>query len=373
MRMDKILKILISVLALLSFTQQNLMAQCDEELVEQAIKESGMDALFIREFKVEQGEIKFDIAQRSNNRKRLKLNRSRKSKASGVAVTRAVEVSKYNVRLHTGMQYRFNIVNDTSSQTRALLQLRKGNEVLGSTFDTEKREDIGHFNYFCQDGSQYQVLLSFLDGNPGCAVGILSVVINDSTVTEALLDSTKTNNVLYAGADNYIDIASTTNPKGSLEVSISRGKIEEEGGLYKINVSKEGPLVVDVTAIDSLGNVTEKFKSEFVVQDSRMPSVTFMGSTGGIISKIEILNSMAHISVNNWQWKNSYRLKMFTVAEHLSSNGISAINTSNLTTRQLNIIKDLDNGQTFYIKDIVLEDKKGQVYNLPPLGFIISD
>jgi len=33
----------------------------------------------------------------------------------------------------------------------------------------------------------------------------------------------------------------------------------------------------------------------------------------------------------------------------------------------------LKNGETFYIKDIEIEDSKGRVYQLSPIGFIVSE
>jgi len=343
--------IVVVLVALLVFSQtQFITAQCNDELVDRAITNSGMDALFIREFKIKQGEKKKRKKQR-----------------------RAVSIAKYSVRLHQGIQYRFNIENDKQSQTKAMLQLRKSNLVHANTYDIENKKDIGQFDFLCQEAGQYQVLLTFLDGNPGCAVGVLSVVINDSTITSGLMDSVKTQNILYADIDNYVDIASSTNPNGSLEVSINRGTINEEGGLYRIYVKEEGPVTIDVTALDSLGKVSETFKSEFNVQKRSMPSISFLGSSGGLIRKDEVLGSMPYLTVNNWRWSDSFRLKMFTVAKNLTSTGISVVNTNMMSSRQLNTIRELKEGETFYIKDIVVEDKNGQVFNLPPLGFIISD
>ncbi|MDF1549427.1 MAG: GldM family protein [Bacteroidales bacterium] len=338
------------VMILLFSSYLSINAQCNDELVDKAISKSGMDALFIREFKIKQGFEK----------------RKKKDK-------RVTSIAKYNVRLHDGILYRFNLENDLQSETKAILQLRKGNLLFASTYDVEKQEDIKSFDYLCPEGGQYQVLLSFLDGNKGCAVGVMSVVINDSTATGALADSIKNENILYAGVDNYIDIASSTNPNGTLKVAIDRGIIEPEGGLYRVFVEEEGTVNVNVTALDSLGQVTETFKTEFVVQKRSMPTVSFLGSSGGLIRKDEILHTMPYLSLNNWRWSDSYRIKMFTVAESIISTGISAVGTNMLSTRQLNIIKDLKAGETFYIKDIVVEDKNGQVFNLPPLGFIISE
>lgn len=201
----------------------------------------------------------------------------------------------------------------------------------------------------------------------------MSAVVNDSTVTGGLLDSTQTQSILYAGTDNFIDIASSTNPKGTLEVSISRGIISQDGGLYRVYVDEAGPVTIDVTALDSLGNVSETFKKEFTIQKRSLPSITFLGSSGGIIRKDEVFASMPYLTINNWRWSDSFRLKMFTVSKSLTSNGVSNTSSNMISSRQLNLIRELDSGETFYIKDIVVEDKNGQVYNLPPLGFIISD
>ncbi len=328
------ISILLVGLFILSLASSSF-AQCNEELVDKAITNSGMDALFIREFKIKQGDKK----------------KRRKDK-------RAVSVSKYSVRLNEGIQYRFNIENDEHSQTKAILQLRKGSLLHASTYELENQTDVGRFDFLCKEGGQYQVLLSFLDGNPGCAVGVMSVVVNDSTVTGGLLDSTQSQNILYAGTDNFIDIASSTNPKGKLEVSISRGTIDEEGGLYRVYVAEEGLVTVDVTALDSLGEVSEKFKTEFNVQKRSLPSVTFLGSSGGIIRKDEVLGSMPYLTVNNWRWSDSFRLKMFTVSKSLTSAGVSNTSSNMMSSRQLNLIRELNSGETFYIKDIVVEEDK---------------
>ncbi len=344
----KISTALLTMLILVSgFTTH---AQCNDSLIDRAIAKSGMDALFIREFKIKQGDKK--------KKKRQK---------------RAIAVAKYNVRLNEGILYRFNIENDEKSQSKAILQLRKGSLLYASTYSSENQKDKLSFDYLCPETGSYQVLLSFLDGNKACAVGIMSVVINDSTITGALADSVKIDNILYASIDNYIDIASSTNPNGTFKVSISKGNIEKEGGLYRIFVKEEGVVTVNVTALDSLGQITETFKTEFKVQNRSMPSVEFLGSSGGLISKNEILSSYSYLTVNNYKWSDSYKIKMFTVAKNLSFAGISVVGTNIISSRQKEIIENLKNGGTFYIKDIVVEDKNGQVYKLPPLGFIVSE
>ena len=325
-------------------------AQCNDTLIDRAIVNSGMDALFIRDFKIKQG------------------YKTRKRKQKTI-----ISVAKYNVRLHKGILYRFNIENDVRSQTKAILQLQTKGLLHASTYNLKKQTNTNNFDYLCSEDAQYQVLLSFLDGGKACAVAIMSVVINDSTITSALTDSVKIDNILYVGIDNYVDIASSTNPNGSLKVSINRGVIEKEGGLYRIFVKEEGDVTVKVTALDSLGKLTETFKTVFNVQNKSMPQVTFMGSSGGLVTKNKILSAYSYLTVSSFNWSDTYSIKMFTVSTTIASRGISVLSTNTVSVRQKAIIEKLKNGETFYIKDIIVEDKNGQVYNLPPLGFIISD
>lgn len=325
-------------------------AQCDDKLVDRAIEKSGNDALFIREFKIKQSD---------NDRKKKQK--------------RAASIAKYDVRLNQGFVYRFNVENDQNSESKALIQLRKENLILASTYNTEKQIDDQNFDYFCKETGQYQVYISFIEGNSGCAVGILSAVIQDSTTVASFADSAGVENILYSGVENYVDIAASDIPNGKLEVSISRGSIVPEGGLYLILVDDEGPVTVNVVARDSMNRITETFKSEFKVFKPILPTVSLLGSSGGLIKKSDIVNSLTELSINNWNSNLKFKIKNFTISNNLSAEGASVLGNNRLSLRQISLIKELRNGETFYIKNIEIEDSNGKVYQLAPLGFIISD
>ena len=325
-------------------------AQCDVKLVDRAIEKSGNDALFIREFKIKQ----------SVNDKKKKQKR-------------AASIAKYDVRLNQGFVYRFNIENDQNSESKALIQLRKDNLVLASTYNSESKTDEQNFDYFCEESGPYQVYISFIEGNSGCAVGIISAVIQDSTTMNSFVDSTGMENLLYAGVENYVDIAASDIPGGKLEVSISRGTIVPEGGLYLIQVEESGPLTVNVIARDSLNRVTETFKSEFMVLKPILPTVSLMGSSGGLIKKDEIANTLAELTINKWSSDLEFKIKKFSITTNMVTDGYGVSGSNRLSIRQIALIKELENGDTFYIKNIEIEDSKGKVYQLAPLGFIISD
>jgi|GEM_PF-5912185 hypothetical protein len=48
---------------------------------------------------------------------------------------------------------------------------------------------------------------------------------------------------------------------------------------------------------------TETFKPEFQVNDFIIPTVSFLGSNGGIIEKNEIVNLMKELNINTWRTK----------------------------------------------------------------------
>jgi len=325
-------------------------AQCDDKLVDKAIEKSGNDALFIREFKIKQTE--------NDKKKRQK---------------RAASIAKYDVRLNQGFVYRFNVENDQNSDSKALLQLRKNNLVLASTYNSESNTDEQNFDYLCDESGPYQVYISFIEGNSGCAVGILSAVIQDSTTMQSFADSTGLENILYAGVENYVDIAASDIPGGTLEVSISRGTIVPEGGLYLIQVDEPGPLTVHVTARDSTSRITETFKSEFMVNKTILPTVSLMGSSGGLIKKDEIVNSLAELTINKWSSDLKFKINKFSITNNMVTDGYTVSGSNRLSIRQIALIKELKNGDTFYIKNIEIEDSNGKILQLAPLGFIISD
>jgi hypothetical protein len=156
-------------------------------------------------------------------------------------------------------------------------------------------------------------------------------------------------------------------------VSISRGTIEKEGGLFKIRVDEPGKVVVDVIAKDKNGKVTETFNSEFIVSSPMLPVVSFARNYGGIIKKSDILDSDHVLELNNYRNDLQFKIKRFTITKRLSMPGIINENDNRLNYRQLSLIKELIPGDTFYVTNIEIEDTKGKTYQLQPVGYIIGE
>jgi hypothetical protein len=321
------------------------LAQCDEKLVDLAIKNCGKDALFVREFTI-------------------KNMKERKKKVSNSAT--------FDVRLNQGYIYRFYLENTPDAQGIAMLQLYDRNLLLGNTYNENTKQNEKTFDFLCSERKNYQVILSFVDDKNGCAAAVMGIVIKDTTNLATLASELPASNVLYSKVDNYLSIAASEAPAARLEVTISEGKITEDDGLYRVNVDKTGPVTIETTVRDSLGNIREMVRSNFMVQ-AALPGLNLQGSNGGLLMKEKLTGNQIQLQLENVQENNPYEMESFSIAQNLHEIGLKADKTLNLNVKQLNFLKSLKNGDTFYIKDIMVKNKEGQLFKLQPLGFIILD
>ena len=340
-------KRLITLAIIMAFVfSASIHAQCDESLVDKAIEESGIDAIFIRDFKIKQ-----------LNKKSLR-NKS---------------VKHFDVRLKGGLTYRFNVQNAKEYEGKAILQLYTENLLLASTYNIENQFNEEMFDFICDETGKYQVLMSFVEAKKGCATGIMSVVINDTLDIEDIIDSNMVQNILYSGVDNFLDIAVSDIPNGKVEVSISRGTMEEDDGMYLIKIDKPGPVVIEVIARDSLGNITETLKAPFDVRLPVLPSLSIDGQSGGLIQKEDIFRRNPQMILKGGGTNLQFRIVEFSISKSQYSRGFTEKNTHYLNSTQLNFIRNLKNGDTFFIKDIIIEGTNGIRYKIDPVGFIILD
>jgi len=321
-------------------------AQCDENLVDKAIMESGIDAIFIRDFKIKQ------------LKKRSLKNTSPKH---------------FDIRLKKGLTYRFNVQNAKEYEGKAILQLYMENLFLASTYNIENKSDEKVFDFICDETGKYQVLMSFIEARKGCAAGIMSVVINDTLEIADIVDSNMVQNILYTGVDNFLDIAVSDIPGGKVEVSITRGTIVEDDGMYMVKVDKPGPVIIEVIAKDSLGNITETLKAPFEVRLPTLPDLSIDGHSGGLIQKTDIFIRKPQVLLKGGGANLQFRIVEFTISKSQYGSGFTVKNTQFLSSTQQNLIRSLKKGNTFFIKDIVIEGSNGINYKLKPLGFIIRE
>ncbi|MEN8119288.1 MAG: GldM family protein [Bacteroidota bacterium] len=341
-----IMLLLVMAIMLVFVPDVTLHAQCDESLVDKAIEESGIDVIFMQDFNIKQ-----------LKKKSLKNT----------------QIEHFDVRLKKGLTYRFNVQNAKEYEGKAILQLYMENLLLASTYNIENKVDEQVFDFICDETGKYQVLMSIMEGKKACATGIMSVVINDTLKIADIIDSNKVQNILYAGVDNFLDIAVSDIPNGKVEVSISRGTIKEDNGMYLIKVDNPGAVIIEVIAKDSLGDITETLKAPFDVRLPVLPSLSIDGQSGGLIQKEDIIRKNPELILKGGGTNLQYRIVEFSISKSQYSRGFKEKHTHYLNSTQLNLIRNLKNGDTFFIKDIILEGTNGIRYKIDPVGFIIRE
>lgn len=126
----------------------NARAQSMEEMVDICAGQIGEDATYLKDFQV-------------------KL---------GVAVEGRPQVARYPLVLSSNNIYRFSVCDLADSEGKAIIKLYDNNRMIFSSLSEDTGEENNPFNFMCRKTGIYHVFISFQDGKPGEAVGILSYV-----------------------------------------------------------------------------------------------------------------------------------------------------------------------------------------------------
>lgn len=126
-----------------------LQAQSVANLVDGCASQAGEDATYLRDFQVILGEAQ--PGQRP-------------------------PVARYPLVLSKNNIYRFSICTGENSTGKGILQLYDSNRLIFSSYVVDTGEEYNPFNFMCQKTGIYHVFITFVDGRPGEAVGILSYV-----------------------------------------------------------------------------------------------------------------------------------------------------------------------------------------------------
>jgi len=137
------------IIAFVFLAGNDSIAQCKQQFVYSCAKDNG-NAIYLRDFNV----------------------KLRKQKTT----EEVAPVEKYSVVLNKGTKYRFNICSPTDSEGKAVLKLYDGKKKLGSTYNVETGKDLSSFDIIINKSAIYYVSIEMLNGEKGCAVGILSFV-----------------------------------------------------------------------------------------------------------------------------------------------------------------------------------------------------
>jgi len=296
-------------------------AQCDNTLVEKAVSQSGANAVYLREFKV-----KFDGPERG----------------------KAIPTARYPILLSKNTTYRFNVLNAEEFEGKVILQLYLKDKLIGSTFDTQTSTDLQRFDFSCDKAATYEIVMSFNQGKPGCAVGILSMLGEKaSEAQEKELD------ILYALADNPIFIYDDEDEFAQIEVSINNGSITKvDGANYIIHPEEAGMALLTIRVLNRDGTLREFKQKRFAVLALDKPYATIRGMRGDLISKEELASSG---KIELWfseGMKCNYQIISFTLSDRNDLiSGISST-SSRLSKSQKDWLKNLPSGTKLYIKNI---------------------
>jgi hypothetical protein len=142
-------KIYIIIISACLLVPVYMQAQSVAEMVDECASQAGDDATYLRDFQVVLG-----AAQEGQRPPVLRF---------------PLVLSKNNI-------YRFSVCNTESSTGKAVLKLYDSNRMIFSSYVDDTKEEYNPFNFMCQKTGIYHVFISFHEGEPGEAVGILSYV-----------------------------------------------------------------------------------------------------------------------------------------------------------------------------------------------------
>ena len=83
---------------------------------------------------------------------------------------------KFSLVLSKNTNYRLSICNAPDSEGEAVLQLYDMNTLQGATYMESLGKEFPFFDFKCQKTGVYHIFISFKEGKPGLAIGMLSFV-----------------------------------------------------------------------------------------------------------------------------------------------------------------------------------------------------
>ena len=138
----------ISIIIFLLFSVSFANSQCGQSLVTSCTKNISPNAMFLQQYR---------------------------AKLGSQADAKDLPVSRFSVLLNKGNTYKFDVCSALDSEGEAILQLYDGSKLVASTFHNVSKTNFKAFEFFCRKSAIYKIQISFIDGKPGCAVGILSL------------------------------------------------------------------------------------------------------------------------------------------------------------------------------------------------------
>ena len=333
--MKKILWLIITIM----INYSTVFSQCGEDTYMEVMAKAGKNVVLVRDFKVH---------MRPGN----KRNPS--------------PTIKYSVLMQKGLSYRFNIEGDKHSITQPVMQLSDRNNELGSTFDYTKGTNVGTFTYSCPRTGNYQVLISMRDGKAGCAVGLMSMLIDSAFYAQGYTKPEQDDYVLYLGVENPLNIVTDAQKPYKLDISINNGQIISHNNEYFAVVTQGDSAEIHAKVINQGDTVVEEIKQDFVIKPLPPPTVSLEKAKGEYIGYTDIVGLLKLVVK-----PSVYKIQEFYVSQSLTPYSGLISNSIYLTPEQMDLIKMLNSNDRFYINDIRVLTPDGKVELLGPLVYWI--
>ena len=342
-------KNIILLLAIGLLFHLGLFSQCNQQLVEQAAKKAGTDAIYIRDFKV---------------------------KLTSGTIENPSPVGKFPVYLNEGVTYRFTLENASDYPGFAVLQLSRKDKTLGSTYDFDHKKDLEKFDFFCPQSATYQVLISFSQGQPGCVAAVMSMVLKDSmkVIEPGIPVASDSAGRLYLFLKNHLNIAATGIPGGHLEVTTDNGSVHHEGGEYIAEPDHPGTATIMVNAFKRTGELNETDSVKYEVVLPSLPQILLPSSIGNTVHLRDFPGrNTVQLNFSNEPDSDPYKLIEFTIADSPSDADQFIAYGLYLTPQQINFIRSKKAGDSFYIINARFTDPKGKVHRASPVIYYVAE
>lgn len=145
----ELLYIVFLVSTAMIFLPETTFSQNIQDKVQECASSAGTDATYLKDFIV---------------------------KLDGIKPNERPPVFRTTLVLRKGVIYRFSLCNMETSAGESVLRLYDESNMLASTFYPETGKEYKSINFACQKSGVYTVMISFKDGKPGEAIGIMSYV-----------------------------------------------------------------------------------------------------------------------------------------------------------------------------------------------------
>jgi len=131
------------------FLSPEIRAQAPELLIDSCATSAGDDATYLKDFVVI---------------------------LPGVPEGERAPIARYPLVLSKNNIYRFSVCSSSDPGGKGVLKLYDSNRLIFSSVNKDTGEEFNPFNFMCQKTGIYHIFISFEEGKPGQAVGILSYV-----------------------------------------------------------------------------------------------------------------------------------------------------------------------------------------------------